>query len=146
MSNESSSKLSTAFQVFGILAVLVYFASLALSAGHYFLNNTKYSSGLSAFSYASHTNVDAAHLTLTNRGETTSWACVKGIVSSSSTGTKVESHVVCTGDVKPHSTTVLEAPYRVGSVLEICNKTGYADTKVVDWSKCTFEIVEVSAK
>ena len=69
---------------------------------------------------------------------------VQGVVGST-TGTKVESHLVCTGEVKPHSTVSLDSPYRVGAVLEICNKTSFGDTKVVDWSKCSFDVVDVTA-
>jgi hypothetical protein len=139
----SSSKLSTTFFVVGTLAAVELLASSGLAAVREMVGRA--TSGVDGLSMHSHTNAEAAHITFTNRGATTAWACVKGVVSSSPTGTQVASHIVCTGDVKPHSTIVLDAPYRVGAVLEICNKIGFGDVKLVDWSKCSFDVVDVTS-
>ena len=144
MSTESSPKLTTAFNALGILAILTYFGGVAIKILSDYSAKINVATGLKSLSYTSNSSVEAAHATLTNRNGIPAVACLKGVVSSATTGTKVESHVVCTGEIKPYSTVAIDAPYRVGSVLEICNKQGFGDNKLVDWSKCTFEMIDMT--
>jgi hypothetical protein len=87
-----------------------------------------------------YTNGDAAHITFTNMSAATLYQCVRGVVTNKA-GQSTKSAVVCTGDVKPHSTVVLEAPYTVGEVRDLCSgQAGQFGIKQIDWDRCTFEL------
>ena len=144
MTNAPASKLAVVHQLLGLLAIVVYLGTVGVSTAQAAIERARSNPGLEGLLYSAHTSADAAKMTFTNRGAGAAWACVKGVVSSAATGTKIESHVVCTGDVLPHSSVTIEAPYRVGAGLEVCNKTGFGDVKLVDWSKCSFDVVDVS--
>jgi hypothetical protein len=100
--------------------------------------------GLDAFTYDAATNAEASHLTFTNLGDSPAYACVQGVVESSAK-THVFSVKVCTGHVPPHQTVHVEAPYKVGAVIEICNKPSpFGEGKVIDWSKCNFDVLDIT--
>ena len=141
-----SSKFTTFFQLFVILCGLVYFATTGASIIREQLTVHKPIAGTELVSVSSHTTVESAQFTFTNTTEFKAWACVKGVVTSIATGTKVESMVICTGEMQPHSTQSILAPYRVGAVLELCHKLGYGDTKITDWSKCSFDMIDMTNK
>lgn len=81
--------------------------------------------------------------TLTNLRGVPMFACLQGKVTNKA-GNSAETVVVCSGDIKPHSTVHIEAPFKVGAVLDLCNKAG-AYGKVLDWSDCAFETVDKTA-
>jgi hypothetical protein len=88
------------------------------------------------------TNAMAAHVTFTNMQGFTMHSCFKGIVVNKWSGEKVESIVVCSGDVKPHSTVTVEAPYSPGEVERICRDEN-SRFGGVSWERCDFTTVEV---
>lgn len=102
--------------------------------------------GAPAFIEHGSSTADDAHFVLTNGHDRMAMACVKGVVTSKATGTKVESIVVCTGLVAPYTTVDLRAPYRVGAVLEICNEPHPIFGKRLDWSKCSFAMTDVTPR
>jgi hypothetical protein len=99
-------------------------------------------------------NGEAAHITFTNPGTDTLFQCVRGVVKNKQGLTlgpggvaSTKSMPVCTGDVKPHSTVELAAPFPVGAVRDLCSSPsdplGPKDSlgsKQVDWALCSFEI------
>ena len=94
--------------------------------------------------YSAYTNGEAAHLTFTNLGPLPVYQCVRGVVESKATGNTTKSIEVCTGAVKSHSTVVLEAPYRIGAVQELCQgKPDPFGNRRIDWTLCGFEMEPV---
>jgi hypothetical protein len=56
------------------------------------------------------------------------------------------SATVCSGDLKPHTSVSLEAPYDPGAIQKLCS--GSADSlgiRSVDWDLCTFDLEPVKA-
>lgn len=93
---------------------------------------------------SAYTNADAAHVTFTNMSSGTLYQCVRGVVTNKA-GKSTKTVAVCTGDVKPHSTVELVAPYHVGEVRDLCS--GRADQfgiKQLDWDLCTFDVEPAS--
>jgi hypothetical protein len=85
----------------------------------------------------------AAHVTLTNTTIATRYACFRGVVKRvSGTAAPIYSATVCSGDLKPHTTISLEAPYDPGAVEKTCSAEG---THSIDWDLCTFDLEPVSA-
>jgi hypothetical protein len=92
------------------------------------------------------TNGEAAHFTLTNTSDAPLFQWLRGVVEGKSDGHKAKSVVVCSGDVRPHSTVTLEAPYRVGAVQELCQgKPDPYGHRYIDWTLCTFDVEAVEA-
>jgi hypothetical protein len=94
-----------------------------------------------------YTNASAAHVVLTNTTATTRYSCFRGVVKAASGKfAPIYTGTVCSGDLKPHSTVALEAPYDPGAVEGICsgppNSLGMRN---VDWDLCTFELEQVPA-
>lgn len=58
-----------------------------------------------------------------------------------------ESAPVSTGEVKPRTTIVLEAPYQVGAAEELCSGSPdrFGNTHL-DWSKCSFTTEKLGSK
>jgi hypothetical protein len=87
---------------------------------------------------SAYTNTEAAHITLTNLNSFPVETCLRAIVEANSGGRTV-SVPVCTGEMKPRTTTVLVAPYHVGEVSKLCSgepdRFGFTH---VDWNRCTF--------
>lgn len=81
-----------------------------------------------------------ASVTLTNLNAFPVYACLQGKVTNRA-GNSAETLAVCTGDMAPHSTVHLVAPFKVGAVLDLCNKSGPLG-KTLDWSDCTFDMVD----
>lgn len=95
-----------------------------------------------------YTNAVSAHLTFTNLNAFPAETCVRGIVKpKGKLAPIVQSAPVCTGEMKPRTTVVLEAPYPVGEVEELCASEAdrFGNTHV-DWSKCTFTTSLVGRK
>ena len=86
------------------------------------------------------TNAVAASTTFTNMRGFTMHSCFKGRVTNKTTRAKVESMVVCSGDVKPYSTVTVEAPYDPGEVVRLCQGNSEAG---LDWDLCEFTFVEI---
>lgn len=89
-----------------------------------------------------YTSGEAAHVTVTNLNPYPVQSCFKAIVEGAEGS--VESVPVCTGELKPKSTTVLVAPYHVGAVEKLCE--GEPDrfgNRHLDWSRCTFTTREL---
>jgi hypothetical protein len=89
---------------------------------------------------SSYTNAEAAHVTVTNLNAFPVESCFRAVVTGKGTGpVRAESVTVCTGEMKPRTTTVLVAPYRIGAVERLCSgpfdRFGNAH---LDWSLCTF--------
>jgi hypothetical protein len=97
--------------------------------------------------HSAYTNVQAAHITFTNRTERAAYACVRAHVMHLASKKQVEAVVVCTGEMKPHTTVALEAPYPVGAVEKLCagepDRFGFAR---VDWDRCGFDLEDLSGK
>jgi hypothetical protein len=90
---------------------------------------------------SAYTNGDAAHLVFTNLNPFTVETCVLGVVAKKGGGAQVKSVPVCTGEMKPRTTVVLEAPYPVGAVKDLCS--GEPDRfglRSLDWDRCTFDL------
>lgn len=98
---------------------------------------------------SAYTNANAAHLTLTNLNPYSVEACVRGFVKSKRAGVagRVQSAPVCTGEMKPRTTVVLEAPYPVGAIEALCSgepdRFGIAH---IDWGRCDFDLEPVVSK
>ena len=91
---------------------------------------------------AAYTDTHSAHVTLTNTTFATRFECFQGIVKRvDGKGDKVKSATVCSGDLNPHTTIVLEAPYDPGEVEKICDSS---TTGNLDWDLCTFELRPVA--
>jgi hypothetical protein len=89
------------------------------------------------------TNAMGAHVTLTNTTTTTRFACFRGVVKrANGASAPVYSATVCSGDLKPHTTIALEAPYDPGAVERICSAEG---THSIDWDLCTFDLEPATA-
>lgn len=86
------------------------------------------------------TNAVAASTTFTNMRGFTMHSCFKGRVTNKTSRAKVESMVVCSGDVKPYSTVTVEAPYDPGEVVKLCQRDLEAG---LDWDLCEFTFVEI---
>jgi hypothetical protein len=99
-------------------------------------------------------NGDSAHITFTNPGSDTLFQCVRGVVKNKQGSTAgpggttwTKTVTVCTGDVKPHSTVALEAPFPVGTVRDLCSAPAEnAAARQLDWGLCTFDIEPVGAR
>lgn len=96
--------------------------------------------GGASLTYQASTNGEQASVTFTNLNKYTAYACVQGVVTSAA-GAKAETAVVCTGDMKPHSSVHVLAPYKIGAVVAICHKQT-AVGNVLDWSGCEFNVVD----
>jgi hypothetical protein len=96
---------------------------------------------------SAYTNASAAHVTLTNTGRATQFECFQAVVTAVSGKSKpVRSVTVCSGDLKPHTTIALEAPYSAGAVNKICDgPPGAYGIRSIDWDLCTFELEEQKA-
>jgi hypothetical protein len=94
-----------------------------------------------------YTSASEAHLTLTNTTPTTRFACFRGVVKATSgRSAPVYSAEVCSGDLKPHTTISLEAPYEPGAVDKICDSPeDRFGLRRIDWDLCTFTVEPVSA-
>jgi hypothetical protein len=71
--------------------------------------------------------------------------CEKAVISARANGTgagRIESVPVCTGDVLPHTTVSLVAPYPAGKVFDMCSSQGRYGREL-DWSQCDFDVEEV---
>lgn len=88
---------------------------------------------------SSYAQAEAAHITVTNDGHATTWACFKAVISAHGGGS-VASVPVCTGDIKPHSTVTIEAPFEIGAVAKLCPNEDSNSIRAVDWSKCSFTL------
>jgi hypothetical protein len=97
--------------------------------------------------YRASTSAVAAQITLTNLlDNVTRYACVRGVVERKGSSKTTETVEVCSGDLKPHSTVTLIAPYTVGAVEEMCSttkQTYFGDRKELDWDLCNFDISKV---
>jgi hypothetical protein len=93
-----------------------------------------------------YTNATSAHFTFTNLNAFSAETCVKGIVRpKGALGPTAESVAVCTGEMKPRTTVVLEAPYRVGAIEALCSgETDRFGNSRLDWGKCSFTSEKVS--
>lgn len=92
------------------------------------------------------TDREAAHITITNLTSGVRYWCVRAVVSARPGGTgtgRVESVPVCSGDVSPHTTVTLIAPYPAGKVFEMCSSPGRYGREL-DWSQCTFDIEPIA--
>lgn len=97
---------------------------------------------------SSYTNAHSAHFTFTNLNGFPAEACVRGVVRpKGKAGPTAESAPVCTGELKPRTTVVLEAPYRVGAVESLCSgePDRFGNTRL-DWSRCEFTTDSVAGK
>ena len=94
-----------------------------------------------------YTNSSAAHVMLTNMTAATRYSCFRGVVKAvSGRAAPVYTGTVCSGDLKPHSTVALEAPYDPGAVEGICSGPENSfGRRTVDWDLCTFELEQVPA-
>lgn len=91
------------------------------------------------------TNAHAAHFTFTNLNAFPTETCVRGIVALRGGSGRAVTAPVCTGEMKPRTTVLLEASYGVGEVEQLC--AGDRDrwgNFPLDWSKCTFTIEEIA--
>jgi hypothetical protein len=86
------------------------------------------------------TSATAASTTFTNMRGFTMHSCFKGRITNKTSRAKVESMVVCSGDVKPYSTVTVEAPYDPGEVVKLCQGNSEAG---LDWDLCEFTFVEI---
>ncbi len=62
------------------------------------------------------------------------------------TSKTTETVEVCSGNLAPHSTVTLVAPYVVGAVEDLCSSTKqtyFGERKELDWDLCTFDVVTV---
>jgi len=93
------------------------------------------------------TNAVAAHVTLTNTTGSTRYACFRGVVKrTNGTSAPAYSAAVCSGDLKPHSSISLEAPYDPGAVEKLCSgQPNSFGVRSLDWDLCTFDLEPVSA-
>lgn len=92
---------------------------------------------------SSYTNGEAAHVTITNLNAFDVEACFRAVVTGKAGG-RVVSVPVCTGTMKPRTTTVLQAPYEIGAVEALCAAEGERfGLRRIDWSKCSFTTEEV---
>lgn len=92
---------------------------------------------------SAYTNASAAHVTLTNLNLYPVKMCVKGVITPRGGG-PIESVPVCTGEMRPHTTIVLEAPYHVGAVEKACSsEPDRLGLTHLDWSRCDFEMETV---
>jgi hypothetical protein len=96
-----------------------------------------------------YTNALAAHFTFTNLNSFPAETCIRGVIREKNGTSKLAafSAPVCTGEMKARSTVVLEAPYRVGEVEELCSGSPdrWGNTHL-DWSKCSFTTEKVGKK
>ena len=125
----------------GLTFTLVAFASLAYlgAGGLHTLRDMAVGKGSSLLTMTSSATGDHASITLTNITSSRVYACMRGVVTNTVSRATLASHTVCTGEMAPRSTVHLVAPFRVGAVQDLCFKT-IGETKILDWSKCTFEI------
>lgn len=87
------------------------------------------------------TSGEAAHVVLTNLTSATLYQCVRAVVRRKSDGTQQRSVPVCSGDLKPHTTTSLDAPYPWGTVKDLCaGKPDSFGVRALDWDLCTFDL------
>jgi hypothetical protein len=96
---------------------------------------------------SAYTNAEAGHVTFTNMSNATLHQCIRAVVRRKNGDGMARSVAVCTGDVKPNSTVVLEAPYPAGSVRNLCSRET-ADrygNYPFDWDLCTFDVEPVGA-
>jgi hypothetical protein len=104
---------------------------------------------LDQMKYSAYTNAQAAHVTVTNMNlSETHWACIEGVVTSKSTHSAASTVAVCTGDMKPHTTVVLEAPYKPGAIMDMCSTEvgeGRFARKELDWDLCDFEVINAKS-
>lgn len=94
---------------------------------------------------SSYTNAEAAHVTITNLNAFDVESCFRAVVTREDVaGGRVESVPVCTGLMKPRTTIVLQAPYRIGAVEALCPADNDRfNLRRIDWSKCSFTTEEV---
>ncbi|RYZ14448.1 MAG: hypothetical protein EOO70_07665 [Myxococcaceae bacterium] len=130
------SKLTAVANVFTILTGLLVMGWLAVSAIRAI--NLQAAPGYDKLESRASTGAEHAELTFTNLGVRDLYACVQAKVTNKA-GNSTESVVVCTGDIKAHSTVHIQAPYKVGAVLDLCNKPG-GFGKTLDWSECNFTV------
>lgn len=98
---------------------------------------------LATFEYSAYTNVETAHVTITNLGPATRWTCIQAKVQTHKGGGHAQSVVVCSGDMKPHTTVNLEPPYHVGTVRDFCSDPpNQFGARNVNWDLCTFDVVD----
>ena len=92
---------------------------------------------------SAYTNGEAAHVTLTNLNAFDVESCFRAVVTGKAGG-RVASVPVCTGTLKPRTTTVLEAPYEIGAVEALCPaESDRFSIRRIDWTKCSFTTEEV---
>jgi translation elongation factor EF-1alpha len=89
-------------------------------------------------------SAEQANLVVTNTRSSPVIVCVKGIVSQKKNGLKAETIPVCSGEIKPHSTMTISAPYKVGQVKDICSDDSNRFGKILDWDLCNFNMADVS--
>lgn len=89
-------------------------------------------------------NAGGAHFIFTNEDGFSKYACVRATLANKE-GKTLTSLPVCTGEVKPFSTVVLESEFMGGNVDDVCFKeTDFG--KQLDWSRCTFDTEDVTEK
>jgi hypothetical protein len=94
-----------------------------------------------ALTLSAYTDSDAAHLTFTNATGGSLFQCAKGVMTNTKTQQKVESVTVCSGDLAPHASIALEAPYPRYAIQSVCG--GQPDrngVRYIDWQSCTFGV------
>ena len=88
---------------------------------------------------SAYSDAQAAHITITNLTSGVRYWCVKAVVSPVQGTGRVESVPVCSGDVAPHTTVTLTAPYPPGKVFDMCSSAGRYGREM-DWSNCSFDL------
>lgn len=131
-----------------LAAVVVILTSLgqAVATVRELFASSKYVVQPLTMEYSATANVDAAHFTFTNLKEVPGYVCVKGTITNKS-GKIVESVPVCTGELKPHSTISIQAPFQPGSVMVACgDEPDKYGNQHMNWDKCSFEMQDLSQK
>jgi hypothetical protein len=99
-----------------------------------------------AISFSAYSDVEAAHITFTNNTGAALYECAKGTVTNTRTKQAVSSTTVCSGDLAPHASLTLEAPYPRYALQSVCGGAPDSNgTRYVDWKRCTFDVSTVDA-
>lgn len=99
-----------------------------------------------AFESSSYTNANAAHITLTNLKAYPLQTCIRGVIRTKGMkAERIETVAVCSGEVKPRSTVVLEAPWHVGAVEKLCSgePDRFGNTHL-EWDRCSYDLEPVN--
>lgn len=131
--------LDTATKVAVLTASVCFLLGGAVSTIRSF--NMTPSGSYAALESTAWTNAEAADIVFTNKTSQPKYACVKARVRNKA-GNATESDTVCSGQVPGHTTVQVKAHYKVGAVLDLCNKQGAFNAKVVDWDVCVFDVID----